>query len=327
MARARYNGSDFRLRRRRHGPSRTESRPEYAVCARRGRPQLRAFLLLSSHAVTPSLTRLFESSPDGSAFLVLRRRLHRFDRCARSSLRAWRSERPVSRHTLPRSNWSDSAITTPSASRARAAAAIPSGCGRICLAPSNFSGRYGAPVCQYKVCSTFDSSPEIGSIDAALRIGREVFESACVPVVVAAPHLGRYVLFGNLFAAQSGTVYRIDRHPTMSRHPVTPMGESDLRLHLRAQGAGDVELVDILALTGTDPCAAADAILARNAGAVVFDGLDRRTELETGRMLWNRRRITSVRGRQLGSDSRLDALVERNRPDRPRVPAPGSRCR
>jgi 3-oxoisoapionate kinase len=147
----------------------------------------------------------------------------------------------------------------------------------------------GAPVMQYKVCSTFDSSPEIGNIDAAMRIGREVFESACVPVVVAAPHLGRYVLFGNLFAAQSKIVYRIDRHPTMSRHPVTPMGESDLRLHLRAQGAGDVELVDILALTGTDPCAAADGILARNAGAVVFDGLDPRTELETGRILWNRR--------------------------------------
>ncbi len=147
----------------------------------------------------------------------------------------------------------------------------------------------GAPVTQYKVCSTFDSSPKIGNIDAAMRIGREVFGSACVPVVVAAPHLGRYVLFGNLFAAQSGTVYRIDRHPTMSRHPVTPMGESDLRLHLLALGAGDVELVDILTLTGTDPCAAADAILARRAGAVVFDGLDRRTELETGRILWNRR--------------------------------------
>ncbi len=147
----------------------------------------------------------------------------------------------------------------------------------------------GAPVTQYKVCSTFDSSPEIGNIDAAMRIGREVFGSACVPVMVAAPHLGRYVLFGNLFAGQSGIVYRIDRHPTMSRHPVTPMGESDLRLHLRAQGAGDVELVDILALTGTDPCTAADAILTRNAGTVVFDGLDRRTELETGRILWNRR--------------------------------------
>jgi len=144
----------------------------------------------------------------------------------------------------------------------------------------------GAPVTQYKVCSTFDSSPETGNIAVAMSIGREVFRSACVPVVIAAPHLGRYVLFGNLFAAQSGTIYRIDRHPGMSRHPVTPMRESDLRLHLQAQGADHVELIDVLALTRDNPSAAADTILARNISAVVFDGLDQRTESETGRILW-----------------------------------------
>jgi len=142
----------------------------------------------------------------------------------------------------------------------------------------------GAPVTQYKVCSTFDSSPEIGNIAVAMAIGREVFGSECVPVVVAAPHLGRYVLFGNLFAAQSGSTYRIDRHPTMSRHPVTPMHESDLRRHLAAQGAGGVDLIDVLALTGSKPCATSD-----HASTVVFDGLDRRTESETGRILWSQR--------------------------------------
>lgn len=142
----------------------------------------------------------------------------------------------------------------------------------------------GAPVTQYKVCSTFDSSPQIGNIAVAMAIGREVFRSECVPVVVAAPHLGRYVLFGNLFAAQSGTVYRIDRHPTMSRHPVTPMRESDLRLHLREQGAEALELIDVRQLTETDP-----STTLRNAGAVIFDGLDQRTESETGRILWNQR--------------------------------------
>jgi uncharacterized protein YgbK (DUF1537 family) len=142
----------------------------------------------------------------------------------------------------------------------------------------------GAPVTQYKVCSTFDSSPEIGNIAVAMEIGREAFGSECVPVVVAAPHLGRYVLFGNLFAAQSGSTYRIDRHPTMSRHPVTPMRESDLRLHLAAQGAGDVDLIDVLALTGANPCPKAF-----HASTVVFDGLDQRTESETGRILWNQR--------------------------------------
>src|SRR5262245_28288893 len=39
----------------------------------------------------------------------------------------------------------------------------------------------GAPVCQYKVCSTFDSSPQFGSIGRALEIGREVFGNPYVP--------------------------------------------------------------------------------------------------------------------------------------------------
>jgi len=144
----------------------------------------------------------------------------------------------------------------------------------------------GAPVTQYKVCSTFDSSPQTGNIAVAMAIGRQVFRSECVPVVVAAPHLGRYVLFGNLFAAQTGTVYRIDRHPTMSRHPVTPMRESDLRLHLRAQGADGVDLVDVLALIGANPRPTAS-----NAAGIVFDGLDQRTESETGRILWSQRAL------------------------------------
>jgi uncharacterized protein YgbK (DUF1537 family) len=41
--------------------------------------------------------------------------------------------------------------------------------------PAIFRGlqRLGAPVCQYKVCSTFDSSPECGSIGSALEIGQD----------------------------------------------------------------------------------------------------------------------------------------------------------
>ncbi len=56
--------------------------------------------------------------------------------------------------------------------------------------------------------------------------------SPAVPVVVGAPQLKRYTAFGHLFAAYQGKVYRIDRHPVMSRHPVTPMDEADLALHL-----------------------------------------------------------------------------------------------
>jgi 3-oxoisoapionate kinase len=147
----------------------------------------------------------------------------------------------------------------------------------------------GAPMTQYKVCSTFDSSPETGNIGVAMNIGREAFGSECVPVVVAAPHLRRYVLFGNLFAAQGDTVYRIDRHPTMSRHPVTPMRESDLCRHLRALASEPVESLDLLSLTGANPEGAFDDVLARKPAAVVFDGLDERSASATGRVLWGRR--------------------------------------
>jgi len=75
-----------------------------------------------------------------------------------------------------------------------------------------------------------------------------VFGNPWVPVAVAAPHLKRFVLFGNLFAAAGRDVYRIDWHPTMSRHPVTPMDEADLRRHLARQTRLRIGSVDILAL-------------------------------------------------------------------------------
>ncbi len=108
----------------------------------------------------------------------------------------------------------------------------------------------GAPVVHYKTCSTFDSTPKIGSIGKAIEIGRRVFGERSTPLVVGAPVLGRYVVFGNLFA-RSGLdtePFRLDRHPTMSRHPVTPMQEADLRLILAEQTTLPVELVDVLKL-------------------------------------------------------------------------------
>jgi uncharacterized protein YgbK (DUF1537 family) len=102
----------------------------------------------------------------------------------------------------------------------------------------------------YKVCSTFDSSPEFGSIGKAIDIGMEVFGNPFIPLLVSAPALGRYVVFGNLFArmgtAREGKIYRLDRHPSMRLHPVTPANESDLRLHLSKQTKKKTGLVDII---------------------------------------------------------------------------------
>lgn len=109
-----------------------------------------------------------------------------------------------------------------------------------------FFAQLGAPVTHYKICSTFDSSPDIGSIGAAARILRRHLKTSFMPIVGGQPNLGRYCVFGNLFAAfeTGGRVYRIDRHPTMSRHPVTPMHEADLCTHLARQGLEQITLLE-----------------------------------------------------------------------------------
>ncbi len=108
----------------------------------------------------------------------------------------------------------------------------------------------GARLVHYKMCSTFDSSPGIGSIGKAIELGRRVFGERPTPLVVGLPLLGRYVVFGNLFA-RSGLdtdPSRLDRHPTMRWHPVTPMTEADVRLILGTQTQLPVELIDVLKL-------------------------------------------------------------------------------
>ena len=112
--------------------------------------------------------------------------------------------------------------------------------------------RSGAPIIHYKTCSTFDSSPMIGSIGRAIEVGRRVFGQCLTPLVVGFPAFGRHVVFGNLFARSGDSEpLRLDRHP-MSRHPVTPMHEADLRLHLARQTSLPIELVDVLKLRGWD---------------------------------------------------------------------------
>ena len=104
----------------------------------------------------------------------------------------------------------------------------------------------------YKVCSTFDSSPTTGSIGKAIDCGANVFTNGIIPVLGGAPALGRYCLFGNLFArmgiGSNGKIYRLDKHPSMSRHPVTPATESDLCEHLGKQTNKKIGLIDVLQL-------------------------------------------------------------------------------
>ncbi len=138
----------------------------------------------------------------------------------------------------------------------------------------------GAPHVHYKVCSTFDSSPTVGSIGRAIEVGMDVFGGKFVPLVVGAPPLGRYCVFGNLFArfgiGSEGGIYRLDRHPAMSRHPVTPADESDLRVHLGRQTERSIGLFDILTLARpeSDRRAALERIIRDGAEVVLFDLLE-----------------------------------------------------
>lgn len=101
----------------------------------------------------------------------------------------------------------------------------------------------------YKVCSTFDSAPHVGNIGKAIEIGSEVFNQKTVLVSPSAPHLGRFCVFGNLFARMgtigNGEIYRIDRHPSMSKHPVTPALEGDLTIHLAKQTEKSINLINL----------------------------------------------------------------------------------
>jgi uncharacterized protein YgbK (DUF1537 family) len=148
----------------------------------------------------------------------------------------------------------------------------------------------GARHVHYKVCSTFDSSPTTGSIGKAIDTGVTVFKNKCVPLLVAAPVLGRYCMFGNLFArmgiGSNGSIYRLDRHPSMSKHPVTPADESDLRLHLEKQTTKKTGLIDILQLSTNGTIADAwEQVVQQGFDIALFDALYQDQLLLIGELL------------------------------------------
>lgn len=104
----------------------------------------------------------------------------------------------------------------------------------------------GPELLQYKVCSTFDSSPERGNIGAVIDAVRtELGLESPVPVLAAQPEFGRWTVFANHFASYAGQNYRLDRHDPMRRHPATPVDEADLRLHLGRQLPGEIGVVHV----------------------------------------------------------------------------------
>lgn len=146
-----------------------------------------------------------------------------------------------------------------------------------------------APIVHYKVCSTFDSAPHVGSIGRVIEIARRSLGCGAVPIVAGNPALGRYCLFGHLYARSGtdGRVYRIDRHPIMRVHPVTPMDESDLAVHIARQAPlrfAGVTLADLD--RGPEAAEAAwRAALETGAEAVLIDAASPAHLTEVGRLL------------------------------------------
>lgn len=118
-----------------------------------------------------------------------------------------------------------------------------------------FFARSGIKVLHYKCCSTFDSAKHVGNIATAMDVLRSFVDLRQVVILGGQPSLGRYCAFGNLFASigPEAAVHRLDRHPTMSKHPSTPMAEADLRRHLQQLGADAVGLVDWTMLDNARP--------------------------------------------------------------------------
>jgi 3-oxoisoapionate kinase len=146
-----------------------------------------------------------------------------------------------------------------------------------------------APIAHYKVCSTFDSAPHVGSIGRAIDIASPILDGQWHPVVVGDSGMGRYQAFGHLFALADGVGYRLDEHPTMSRHPVTPMHDSDLARHLAKQTAKPIGLVDFVAMKRGEADIRLDRELKAGAEIVSLDVLDQETLVEAGRLIWENR--------------------------------------
>jgi uncharacterized protein YgbK (DUF1537 family) len=157
----------------------------------------------------------------------------------------------------------------------------------------------GAPVVHYKVCSTMDSAPHVGSVGAAAELGFGDW----IPCLIASPRIGRWQAFGNLFARHPGGIARLDRHPTMARHPVTPMTEADVGRHLAAQTAMGIGLVDLTDLA-RDPAAALARERASGARLVALDVVDGATLAAAGGLVWGARPCFAV-----GSQGVEDALI------------------
>ena len=146
-----------------------------------------------------------------------------------------------------------------------------------------------AQINHFKICSTLDSSPLVGSIGRAADVAALVF-NGWMPVYPAAPPIRRYQAFGTLFAASPSGVARLDRHEVMSKHPVTPMSEADVRRVLALQTECPLGLISIEDLQDADTAAEAlQRELATGRKLIAVDTVSAADLAQVGALLWENR--------------------------------------
>ncbi len=152
----------------------------------------------------------------------------------------------------------------------------------------------GAPLIQYKACSTMDSGPLVGSLGRALELGLAATGETCAPILFASPEMGRYQAFGTLFAAGLRGLHRIDRHPVMAHHPVTPIDEADVCRHLARQTGLPLAALMRPELT----VEGFDRLASEGARGVAVDCAGEDDLAVVGRLLWRRRFVLGSQGVQ-----------------------------
>ena len=109
-----------------------------------------------------------------------------------------------------------------------------------------------------------------------------------MPLLAAAPSMGRYQVFGNFYARFDGAIYRLDRHPAMSRHPSTPIDEADIRLHVGRQTSMPIGLIDVAMLASGEAAGELRGLM-RCSRLIALDAVDDETLREAGRLIWENR--------------------------------------
>jgi len=178
-------------------------------------------------------------------------------------------------------------------------------------------GRLNCPFLQYKICSTFDSSEDVGSFGWVLELAPKHFGLRGTAILAATPDFGRYTAFGHHFARFGPAIERLDRHPSMSTHPRTPMTESDLRMQLVRQSDMQFENVMLPVLGDEEECRKRVESAFRGERGVIFDGVDNDDLRTTCKILWDASRhrrvfVLAAQGlaQNLGAHLAENGLVE-----------------